>query len=71
MKKIKYVVYREGKFFVSRCLNVEVASFGETIGEATLNLREALELYFEDEQARLSYQKIDESLIGEMNIELR
>ncbi len=71
MKKIKYVVYREGKFFISRCLNVEVSSFGETLGEATLNLREALELYFEDEQARLSYQKIDESLMGEMNIEFR
>ncbi len=71
MKKIKYVVYREGKFFISRCLNVEVSSFGETIGEATHNLREALELYFEDEPARLSYQKIDESLLGEMNIALR
>lgn len=71
MKKIKYVVYREGKFFVSRCLNVEVSSFGETIGEATHNLREALELFFEDEPARLSYQKIDESLMGEMNIQLR
>ncbi len=34
---------------MSRCLEVEVASQGETVEEALANLREALELYFEDE----------------------
>jgi predicted RNase H-like HicB family nuclease len=33
---------------VARCLEIEVASQGETIDEALANLREALELYFED-----------------------
>ena len=42
-------VVRDGKRFVARCLEVEVASQGETIDEALNNLREALELYFEDE----------------------
>lgn len=32
-----------------RCLEVEVASQGETVDEALDNLREALELLFEDE----------------------
>jgi predicted RNase H-like HicB family nuclease len=41
-------VTREGKLFVARCLQVEVTSQGETIEEALDNLREALELYFED-----------------------
>jgi predicted RNase H-like HicB family nuclease len=36
---------------VSRCLEVEVASQGEAVEEALTNLREALELYFEDEPA--------------------
>jgi predicted RNase H-like HicB family nuclease len=33
---------------VARCLDVEVTSQGETVDEALANLREALELYFED-----------------------
>jgi len=42
-------VTRDGEWYVSRCLEVEVASQGESIEEALTNLREALELYFEDE----------------------
>ena len=34
--------------FVAQCLEVDVASQGSTIDEALANLREALELYFED-----------------------
>ncbi|WP_435110557.1 type II toxin-antitoxin system HicB family antitoxin [Nocardiopsis synnemataformans] len=36
--------------YVARAVEVEVASQGETVEEAVANLREALELYFEDEQ---------------------
>lgn len=42
-------VTHEGPWQVARCLEVEVASQGETVEEALANLREALELYFEDE----------------------
>lgn len=38
----------EDGWYVARCLEVEVASQGESIEEALANLREALELYFED-----------------------
>lgn len=48
-REIDYVIWKEDKYFVSRCLNVEVSSFGETIEEAINNLKEAVELYFEDE----------------------
>lgn len=65
MKQIKYIVYREGKYFVSQCLNVDVSSFGETIDEAISNLKEAVELYFEGEQQETQYQQIGEMLIGE------
>ena len=43
MKQIKYIVYQEGKYFVSQCLNVDVSSFGETIDEAIRNLKEAVD----------------------------
>ena len=44
-------VWREGDWFVSQCLDVDVASQGETEEEALANLKEALELYFEPPQA--------------------
>jgi len=41
-------VTHEDDLYVARCLDVEVASQGESVDEALDNLREALELYFED-----------------------
>jgi predicted RNase H-like HicB family nuclease len=52
MEPLKYIIYKEGKHFVSQCLNVEVASFGDSVEEATKNLKEALDLYFEDDLAK-------------------
>ncbi len=68
MKTIKYIIYKEGKFYVSQCLNVDVSSFGSTIDEAAFNLKEALHLYFEDEPSRKKYQRIEDTMIGELNI---
>lgn len=45
---LKYAIWKEGKHYVSQCLNVDVSSFGKTQKEALKNLEEALELYFED-----------------------
>jgi predicted RNase H-like HicB family nuclease len=44
-------VWREGDWYVSQCLEVDVASQGATEEEALANLREALELYFEPPRA--------------------
>ena len=41
-------ITHEPPWYVARCLDVEVASQGESVEEALENLREALELYFED-----------------------
>ena len=50
MRKIdlKTVIWKEGKHYVSQCLNVDVSSFGTTKKGALDNLKEALDLYFED-----------------------
>ena len=40
-------VTHEDPWYVARCLEVEVATQGETVDEALHNLREALELHFE------------------------
>jgi predicted RNase H-like HicB family nuclease len=44
-------VWREGNWYVSQCLEVDVASQGETEEEALANLKEALELHFEPPHA--------------------
>jgi len=45
---LQNLVWKEDKYYVARCMNVEVSSFGKTSKEALANLEEALELYFED-----------------------
>jgi predicted RNase H-like HicB family nuclease len=50
-KAIEVVFFREGAQWVARALNVEVSSFGDSLDEARAAIREALELYFDDEQA--------------------
>ena len=63
---IDYVVWKEGKYYVSQCLNVNVSSFGETIDEAIVNLKEAVELYFEGEN--LEIPEIEKIFIGREKI---
>lgn len=62
MKTIDFVLWKEGKYYVAQCLNVDVASFGETIEEAIANLREAVELYLENEDCTLP--EIEMAMLG-------
>ena len=45
------VITRDGRFYVALAPDVDIASQGHTIEEALSNLKEALDLYFEDEDA--------------------
>jgi len=46
--ELKSVVWKEGKYYVSQCLEVDVSSYGKTKKEALEMLEDALQLYFED-----------------------
>ncbi|MCL5063490.1 MAG: type II toxin-antitoxin system HicB family antitoxin [Firmicutes bacterium] len=46
--RLTAAITHEGDWYVARCLEVEVASQGSSLDEAIDNLREALELYFDD-----------------------
>ncbi len=51
MKKklqLKNIVWKEGRYFVAQCLNVDVSSFGKSRNEALVNLQEAIALYFDE-----------------------
>ena len=68
VKTLKYIVQKEGKYYVSQCLNVDVSGLGNTVQEAIDNLNEALMLYFEDKDALFTITPIQETLIGETRI---
>lgn len=50
--KIKYnvIIQKEENWYVSRCIENNVASQGKTIEESLKNLKEAIELYYETEE---------------------
>ena len=47
-QKFNATIWQEDDLFVAQCIDVEIASQGETETEALRNLSEALELYFEE-----------------------
>jgi predicted RNase H-like HicB family nuclease len=49
LMRLMAAVTHEPPWYVARCLEVEVTSQGKTVDEALANLKEALELYFEDQ----------------------
>ena len=61
---MNYVIYREDEFFVAQCLNVDVSSFGSTRDEAVANLKEAVELYFDGENAG-TFSPVSEASVGQ------
>ncbi len=48
-RQFKSVVWKEGKYYVAQCLEVDVSSFGSTQKDALEKLQDALGLYFENE----------------------
>lgn len=47
---VQAVVWKEGRQYVSQCLNFDIASYGTTEAKALANLKEAIELYLEDKK---------------------
>ncbi len=67
MRQMAYVVYREDEFMVAQCLNVDVSSFGATSDEAIANLKEAVELYFENE-SNPAFSTVADVKVGEETV---
>jgi predicted RNase H-like HicB family nuclease len=55
-QKFTASVWQEDGWFVAQCVEVDVASQGETEDEALANLRDALELHFTPPAATLAPQ---------------
>ncbi len=67
--KAMAVVLREGDYYIAIEPVTKVASQGKTIEEALENLREALELYLEEDKEMLEYLK-EVKFIGTMDLEV-
>jgi predicted RNase H-like HicB family nuclease len=48
LTRFNVIVQKEDTWYVAKCLDNSVASQGKTVEEALDNLKEALELYYED-----------------------
>ncbi|MBM2813674.1 MAG: hypothetical protein HW421_436 [Ignavibacteria bacterium] len=48
MIEIRYDLWKEGKYYISQSLNVNITSFGESVNEVYANHKEAVELYYEE-----------------------
>jgi predicted RNase H-like HicB family nuclease len=69
MRKLHSVVWKEDKYYVAKALEVEVASQGLSVDEALSNLKEALELYFEDNTA-VDLIEVDHPQIKDVSIQV-
>jgi predicted RNase H-like HicB family nuclease len=67
-KEIDYVLWKEGDYYVSQCINIDVSSFGETIDEAIKNLKEAVEVYFDGEKKNIEFPEINQIFIGKEKV---
>lgn len=56
---IESVIWKEDEHFVAQCLNVDVSSFGSSKEEALANLKEAVELFYEDQQT-IEFRNIEQ-----------
>lgn len=65
---IHYTLYREESDYVAQCLDFDISSFGSSREEALANLREAVELYLEDQPEGTLAARISEVSVGELAI---
>lgn len=62
------VIYKEDQYYVAQCLDIDVSSFGESENEALANLKEALELYLDD-QPKPDIHQVNSPKIVSLNLQ--
>ncbi len=71
MRKINFqsVIWKEGNYYISQCLDVDVSSFGKTKKEALAMLQDALELYFEDVPIPTKIERVKNPIIASVSLQ--
>ncbi len=52
-KMIKAEIYNDGEYYCGKCLDFDVFTQGKTLDEVVNNLKEAIQLHFEDDRDAL------------------
>ncbi len=66
---LKSVVWKEGNYYISQCLDVDVSSFGKSKKEALAMLQDALELYFEDEPLPKKTERVKNPVVVSVRLQ--
>ncbi len=70
-KSMTAVIIREENGFVALCPEVDVASQGDTVEEAKLNLKEAVELFFEcASESEVAERLSSESFVSPLEVSI-
>jgi predicted RNase H-like HicB family nuclease len=48
-QKFTILIEKEDKFYIAKCIELKIVSQGKSYGEALDNIKEAIELYLEDQ----------------------
>ena len=59
-RELHSIVWKEGKLFVAKFVEIELASQGKSKEEALRNLKEALDLYLEDYDNNISFPSVED-----------
>lgn len=62
MRQFQASTWREGSLWVAQCLEIDIASQGDSPAEALSNLREAIELFFETASAAEIEQRLHDGV---------
>lgn len=66
---LKSVIWKEGDYYISQCLDVDVSSFGKTKKEAIAMLQDALELYFEDVPLPKKTERVKNPVVASVRLQ--
>jgi predicted RNase H-like HicB family nuclease len=61
-RQLTAIIEREGDGYISLCPEIDVASQGVTVQEASENLREAIELFFETASAAEIQERVHDEV---------
>lgn len=68
-RQLTAIIEREGSGYVALCPDLDIASQGDTIDEARLNLREAIELFLETASAEEIRERLhDEVYVTQVEV---
>jgi predicted RNase H-like HicB family nuclease len=65
---VKAEIYYDGEYYCAKCLDFDIFTQGKSLDEVVANLKEAIQLHFEDEEVAHNQKHIPTSLFTMMDL---